>query len=93
MELEFEERNSGKNKAETDKNGTNIRDDSDGLNERLLIDERVFDSEGFDLVEKLFDENGIRYDFDSGDRIMIASADVNTAISILEEAGIQAELI
>lgn len=87
MDLEFDERTSNKKMAEEDN-----RDDG-SLNERILIDERVFNSEDFDLVEKLFDENGIRYDFDSGDRIMVSSEDVNTVIEILDNAGIYAERV
>ena len=58
------------------------------LNERIYIE----DDNGVD-INALLDELGIDYDYDSGDRLMIAEEDVDDVLIALEDAGVEANLI
>lgn len=58
------------------------------LTERILVNE-----EDIDMATAILDNDGIMYDLDSGDRIMCDADDVNYIIGLLDDYGIDADLI
>lgn len=56
------------------------------LDARILVD---------DVAEaiELFDDNGFDYDFDTAGRIMVASEDLDDIENLLDDAGIDYEII
>lgn len=58
---------------------------------RIYVEET--DEELLEEVNQRLDDAGIDYDFDAGDRYIIDEEDVDTALAIMEDVGVDAELI
>lgn len=58
------------------------------LEERLLIS-----GEGEENIEDILDDGGWDYDWDSGDRLMVNSDDLDEIINALEESGYEVDII
>ena len=59
--------------------------------ERICVYED--DTATLERVNDLLDAAGIDYDFDDGDRYIIQSEDVDEALNIMEEVGVDADLV
>ena len=58
------------------------------LEERLLIS-----GEGEENIEDILDDGGWDYDWDSGDRLMVKSEDMDEIINALAESGYEIDVI
>ena len=59
--------------------------------ERIYVD--VTDDEILEELNGLLDDAGIDYDFDDGGRYLIDEGDVEETLRIMEDAGVDAELV
>ena len=59
--------------------------------ERIYV--RETDEEFLMEINQRLDDAGINYDFDSGDRYMVDEEDVDETLAIMEDVGVDAELI
>lgn len=59
--------------------------------ERIYVEET--DEELLEEVNQRLDDAGIDYDFDADDRYVIDEEDVDEALAIMEEVGVDAELL
>lgn len=59
--------------------------------ERIYVDET--DDEILEELNEQLDDAGIDYDFDDGGRYLIDEDDAEEALRIMEDAGVDAELV
>ena len=59
--------------------------------ERILIN--AVNSEDWESIENQLDANGIDYDYDEGERMIVSEEDMNAVIEIVEDCGVSAELV
>lgn len=64
---------------------------NDGCMERILFD--TTDTEDWKNIEDQLDANGIDYDYDEGDRMIVSEEDADAVLEIAEDCGVSAELV
>lgn len=67
--------------------------DADNVEEGSSMFRLFIPSEFVDDAARIFDEDEVEYDFDSGDRFMVPDYDVENALDLLEIAGIPVEIV
>lgn len=68
-----------------------IESGNDGCMERILFD--TTDAEDWENIEDQLDANGIDYDYDEGERMIVSEEDVDAVLEIAEDCGVSAELV
>ena len=53
----------------------------------------LFTCPNFNKIEDILDENNIKYDWDSANRLIVAAEDVDLAVRLLEDNHIYPEII
>lgn len=59
--------------------------------ERILIN--TANAEDLENIEDQLDANGIDYDYDEGERMIVSEEDVDAVLEIAEDCGVSAELV
>lgn len=59
--------------------------------ERILIN--AVNSEDWESIENQLDAEGIDYDYDEGERMIVSEEDVDAVLEIAEDCGVSAELV
>lgn len=68
-----------------------IESGNDGCMERILFD--TTDAEDWGNIEDQLDANGIDYDYDEGERMIVSEEDVDAVLEIAEDCGVSAKLV
>lgn len=68
-----------------------VESGNDECMERILFD--TTDSEDWENIEGQLDANGIDYDYDEGERMIVSEEDVDAVLKIAEDCGVSAELV